>query len=50
MPRYMLDTIMCIFLIKNQPEIVAKRFAQCYDGQAKHVVILLPNLPSVTFN
>lgn len=32
MPRYMLDTNMCIYLIKNQPEEVAKRFAQCYVG------------------
>lgn len=28
----MLDTNMCIYLIKNQPEIVARRFAQCYVG------------------
>jgi tRNA(fMet)-specific endonuclease VapC len=32
MPRYMLDTNMCIYLIKNQPEEVARRFAQCYVG------------------
>lgn len=32
MPRYMLDTNMCIYLMKNQPEQVAKRFAQCYVG------------------
>lgn len=32
MPRYMLDTNMCIYLIKNQPEEVAQRFAQCYVG------------------
>lgn len=32
MPRYMLDTNMCIYLMKNQPESVAKRFAQCYVG------------------
>ena len=32
MPRYMLDTNMCIYLIKNQPEEVAKRFAECYVG------------------
>lgn len=32
MPRYMLDTHMCIYLIKNQPEAVAQRFAQCYVG------------------
>jgi tRNA(fMet)-specific endonuclease VapC len=32
MPRYMLDTNMCIYLIKSQPEEVAQRFAQCYVG------------------
>jgi len=32
MPRYMLDTNMCIYLMKNQPEEVAQRFAQCHVG------------------
>jgi len=32
MPRYMLDTNMCIYLMKNQPEAVARRFEQCYVG------------------
>ncbi len=32
MPRYMLDTHMCIYLMKNQPEQVAKRFAECFVG------------------
>ena len=32
MPCYMLDTNMCIYLMKNQPEKVAQRFAQCYVG------------------
>ncbi|AKM41987.1 type II toxin-antitoxin system VapC family toxin [Burkholderia contaminans] len=32
MPRYMLDTNMCIFLMKSQPEQVGRRFAQCYTG------------------
>jgi tRNA(fMet)-specific endonuclease VapC len=32
MPRFMLDTNMCIYLMKNQPEAVAKRFAACYVG------------------
>lgn len=31
-PHYMLDTNMCIYLIKNQPEEVARRFAQCHVG------------------
>jgi tRNA(fMet)-specific endonuclease VapC len=30
--KYMLDTNMCIYLIKNQPAEVAERFAQCYVG------------------
>jgi len=32
MARYMLDTNMCIYLMKNQPEQVARRFAECYVG------------------
>lgn len=32
MPIYMLDTNMCIYLMKNQPEEVSRRFAQCYVG------------------
>lgn len=32
MPRYMFDTNMCIYLMKNQPEEVARRFAECYVG------------------
>ncbi|WP_342612656.1 type II toxin-antitoxin system VapC family toxin [Burkholderia ambifaria] len=32
MPRYMLDTNICIYLMKHQPEQVARRFAQCYTG------------------
>lgn len=32
MPKFMLDTNMCINLMKNQPEQVARRFAQCYVG------------------
>lgn len=32
MPRYILDTNMCIYLMKNQPEEVARRFAECRLG------------------
>jgi tRNA(fMet)-specific endonuclease VapC len=32
MPRYLLDTNMCIYLMKNQPEAVARRFAECHVG------------------
>lgn len=33
MPLYMLDTNMCIYLMKHQPEEVARRFAQCQVGE-----------------
>jgi tRNA(fMet)-specific endonuclease VapC len=32
MPRYMLDTDICIYLMKHQPAQVARRFAECYVG------------------
>ncbi len=32
MPLFMLDTNICIYLMKVQPEQVAKRFARCYVG------------------
>jgi tRNA(fMet)-specific endonuclease VapC len=32
MPRYMLDTNICIYLMKNQPVSVARRFAECRVG------------------
>jgi tRNA(fMet)-specific endonuclease VapC len=32
MALYMLDTNICIYLMKNQPELVAERFARCYVG------------------
>lgn len=32
MPRYMLDTKMLIYLMKNRLEEVAQRFAQRYAG------------------
>ncbi len=32
MPRYMLDTNMCIYLMRNQPAEVAERFATCVVG------------------
>ena len=33
-PRYMLDTNMCIYLMKHQPAEVAARFASCFVGEA----------------
>ncbi|MFA7293677.1 MAG: type II toxin-antitoxin system VapC family toxin [Rhodocyclaceae bacterium] len=44
MPRYMLDTNMCIYLMKNQPESVARRFAQCYVGDVVMSAITLAEL------
>jgi tRNA(fMet)-specific endonuclease VapC len=44
MPRYMLDTNMCIYLMKNQPEAVARRFAQCYVGDVVMSAITLAEL------
>lgn len=32
MALFMLDTNMCIYLMKNQPAKVAQRFAECYVG------------------
>ncbi|MDK4732310.1 PIN domain-containing protein [Rhizobium sp. CNPSo 3490] len=32
MPLYMLDTNMCIYLMREQPQQVAQRFAQCRVG------------------
>ncbi len=31
--RYMLDTNICIYIIKNQPQSVAQRFAECNYGE-----------------
>lgn len=44
MPLFMLDTNMCIYLMKNQPEQVAKRFAQCYVGDVLMSAITLAEL------
>lgn len=44
MPRYMLDTNMCIYLMKNQPEPVAKRFSKCYVGDVVMSAITLAEL------
>lgn len=32
-PRYMLDTNMCIYLMKERPPRVAARFARCFVGE-----------------
>ena len=40
----MLDTNMCIYLIKYQPEIVRHRFEQCYVGEVVMSVITYAEL------
>ena len=44
MALFMLDTNMCIYLMKNQPESVARRFAQCYVGDVVISVITYAEL------
>jgi tRNA(fMet)-specific endonuclease VapC len=44
MPCYMLDTNMCIYLMRNQPEAVSRRFAQCYVGDVVMSAITLAEL------
>lgn len=46
MPRYLLDTNMCIYLMKNQPEEIARRFAQCLVGDVEISVITYAELES----
>lgn len=40
----MLDTNMCIYLMKNQPASIAKRFADCYYGDVVISTITLAEL------
>ena len=42
--RYMLDTNICIYLMKHQPPSVAKRFAKCLQGDVVISVIILAEL------
>ncbi len=44
MPCYMLDTNMCIYLMKNQPTEVSQRFAQYYVGDVVISAITLAEL------
>ena len=44
MARYMLDTNICIYLMKHQPPEVAARFAQCYVGDVVISAITLAEL------
>jgi len=43
-PRYMLDTNICIYLMKHQPPQVRARFAECYVGDVVISAITLAEL------
>jgi tRNA(fMet)-specific endonuclease VapC len=43
-PLFMLDTNMCIYLMKRQPAEVAQRFAQCSVGEVVMSVITMAEL------
>ena len=44
MPRYMLDTNICIYLMKHHPPEVVERFSQCYVGDVVISSITLAEL------
>jgi tRNA(fMet)-specific endonuclease VapC len=44
MPTYMLDTNMCVYLMKNQPPQVALRMADCHEGEGVLSAITLAEL------
>jgi len=46
MLQYMLDTNICIYLMKNQPAAVARRFAQCRVGDVMISAITYAELES----
>src|ERR1035437_1814513 len=43
-PKYMLDTNICIYLMKHQPVEVKKRFDQCFVGDVVISAITLAEL------
>ena len=43
-PKYLLDTNICIYLMKHQPPEVAARFAQCFVGDVVISAITLAEL------
>ena len=43
-PKYMLDTNICIYLMKHHPPEVAERFSQCYFGEVVISAITLAEL------
>lgn len=44
MARYMLNTNMCIYRMKNQPEQVARRVASCFVGNVVMSAITVAEL------
>ena len=42
--KYLLDTNICIYLLKQRPPQVAKRFAECYKGEVVISAITLAEL------
>ena len=43
-PKYMLDTNICIYLMKHQPPEVSARFADCFVGDVVISAITLAEL------
>jgi tRNA(fMet)-specific endonuclease VapC len=43
-PKYLLDTNICIYLMKHQPPEVAERFTQCFVGDVVISAITLAEL------
>jgi tRNA(fMet)-specific endonuclease VapC len=43
-PKYMLDTNICIYLMKHQPPQVRERFAQCFVGDVVISAVTLAEL------
>lgn len=43
-PKYMLDTNICIYLMKHQPPQVQARFAECFVGDVVISAIMLAEL------
>lgn len=43
-PKFMLDTNICIYLMKHHPPEVAQRFGQCYVGEVVMSAITLSEL------
>ena len=43
-PKYMLDTNICIYLMKHQPQAVVAHFAQCFVGEVVISAITMAEL------